>query len=266
MAWLVEAGPQTRLAHGLSRGRAAARNGNDKNNSRNSYNDDSGNRHRNGTLTIHQNYRYSDNSTALHRNRNLQATDGSCNRQAYSNWASSPYRGVLSADVNFWMYQANQITLSNGLALQLTAGECTRLFDILLFYKAGRNGPITIQDSYKVMCSTYCLENDNLHNLAMEVSNCSCLDLSTPDTEVSYTVPGDWCYENSARINCKKLGFCGIWNCRVDDYNCERYEWNKKDIPLKGPGTCIRGAASKSYGTFSIFSAALVAIVATWLW
>ncbi len=183
----------------------------------------------------------------LYSGRQLQdIVPEKCNVTLYKLWKQETYYGQLSSDANFWRYQTQpQIVLTNELALELSLRGCKRLFSSLYYYKAGRMGPITIQDAYKIMCRPYCLENDELHQKAMLASGCSCIELSTPSDDVSYTKEGDWCYHNTGRLLCDMLGYCGIWDCRLDDFMCPRYEWNKKYIDYKGPGTCVRGAATK---------------------
>ena len=189
------------------------------------------------------------NTTTAVRRRSLDST---CDLSAYNRWKNQQYFGVLSTDSSFWIYQTQpQIVLTNGLALDLSHTFCNRLFLSLYYYRAGRMGPINIQDSYKIMCRPYCLEMDNLHQEAMATSGCSCLELSTQPDDPSYTAPGDWCTQNSARMLCDIVGYCGNWDCRIEDYMCPRYEWNKKMIPYKGPGNCIRGSASRRWSLLS---------------
>lgn len=168
-----------------------------------------------------------------------------CDLDKYTAWKNTAYGGPLAKDSSFWIYQVQpDFSLTNGLAMELAVAACTNRFTLLHTYKAGRSGPITIQDTYKVMCKPDCLESDNLHYLAMQESGCSCLELSTQKTDTSYHIEGDWCNENTARMLCTLTGYCGLWNCRIDDFMCPRYEWNKKTIPLKGPGHCDRNSAS----------------------
>jgi len=49
-----------------------------------------------------------------------------------------------------------------------------------------------------------------------------------------------------------------IWDCRIDDFMCPRYEWDKKHIPLKGIGSCERGAAPRMSTPGSMFSTAIL--------
>lgn len=176
-------------------------------------------------------------------NRRLDSS--SCNLTLYQQWSSQLYTGVLSSDVDFWIYQTQpQVVLTNGLALELVVIFCKRQFTHLYFYKAGKSGPVTIQNGYKPMCSTYCLQSDILHQRAMAASGCNCLELSTQNTSDAYTAAGDWCSHNSARLLCDMLGYCGVWECATSDFMCPRYEWNKKQIAYLGPGTCTSAAKS----------------------
>lgn len=169
-----------------------------------------------------------------------------CNTTAFNDWKQLTYKGPLKTDSSFWRYQTQTFfVLNNGLALDLAVSACSRLFDNLMTFKAGRMGPVDIQTAYKQMCNSLCLESDSLHQQALEYTQCSCLELSPQLDDASYTKEGMVCLQNSARLLCDKIGFCGIWNCRLDDFMCPRYEWNKKLIPYKGPGTCIRNSSSR---------------------
>lgn len=166
---------------------------------------------------------------------------GDCDHIKYAEWLQQEYTGILAADPNFWRYQTiKQFVLTNEIALDLALDKCTERFDLLYLYKAGRSGPIDIQTSYKAMCSTECMENDKLHVDAMKASSCTCRDLSTPKEAQGYNLEADWCRHNSARLLCDLVGFCGVWDCRLDDFTCPRYEWNKKQILFKGLGTCVK--------------------------
>ncbi len=169
-----------------------------------------------------------------------------CNTTLYTVWKNQEYTGLLATDPNFWIYQTQrQFVLTNELALNLAVEACRGKFDDLDLFLAGRSGPITIQKGYTVMCSNECLQSDIMHQDAMAYTGCSCLELSTQPKDLAYTIEGDWCRHNSALILCDKLEFCGIWGCRLDDFMCPRYEWNKKYIELQGIGTCAVNAASK---------------------
>lgn len=189
-----------------------------------------------------------------------------CNTSLYYVWRNTKYLGYLSTDPNFWRYQTQtQFVLTKGLALDLAVAKCKDKFSILYRYKAGRSGPINIQSAYKSMCSDVCLESDRLSQEALKFSQCSCLELSTQPGDPFYHFPGDWCKHNSARLLCDVIGYCGVWECRIDDFMCPRYEWNKKIIPLKGPGTCVRNSATKVMISY-IFVALLVSSAILFMW
>jgi len=190
-----------------------------------------------------------------------------CSLAAFTAWKDSAYEGILLSDPQFWRYQTQlQFVLSKGLALELAVAKCANRFKLLQNFKSGKGGPIDIQNVWKAMCTDECMQSDVMHQEAMAASDCSCLELSTQENEPSYRVPGDWCLHNSARMLCDKLGFCGVWGCRIDDFMCPRYEWNKKTIAYKGPGHCDRkaNAASSAYvlnvyvPAVSLLAAALV--------
>ena len=187
-----------------------------------------------------------------------------CAPELYEKWKMLKYTGALANQPSFWRYQT-QITfvLTKGLALDLVVAACKDKLNLLREFLSGRSGPVQVQFAYKAMCTTECLQNDVMHQDALKYTGCSCADLSTQPPmprgpneneraylartrNSSYRVPNDWCMQNSARLLCKQLGFCGVWNCKVDDFMCPRYEWNKKNIPLKGKGSCIKNKELKS--------------------
>lgn len=186
----------------------------------------------------------------------LPTASADCSRAKYEEWKKQEYIGPLASDSTFWRYQTQkkEIILTNYLALELSVAACTKEFDLLYYYLAGRMGPIDIQHSYKIMCRDVCLETDAIHEAAMAYSGCSCLELSTQEKDPSYHIEGDFCLHNTARMLCDKVGYCGVWNCRIDDFMCPRYEWNKKMIPFKGIGTCERGAATTTRSASTVFT------------
>eukprot|EP01038_Epipyxis_sp_PR26KG_P010776 gene10776-14469_t len=178
-----------------------------------------------------------------------------CNSTALETWKAETYEGILSADPTFWIYQAQkQLVLTNQLALELATSACENKFYLLSLYEAGRMGPINLQYSYDVMCSKFCLESDKIHQDVMKASGCSCLELSTQPNSNAYHIYGDWCRQNTARMLCDDIGYCGIWNCRMDDFMCPRYEWDKMLIPLRGLGSCNSGVKN-------IYSIAFIAFL-----
>ena len=183
-----------------------------------------------------------------------------CDPDAFTTWKAAPYQGILINKPSFWRYQTQlQFVLSKGLALELAVAKCADKFKLLQNFKAGKGGPIDIQNVWKAMCTDECLQSDVMHQDAMDTTGCTCLELSTNSTEASFRSEGDWCSHNSARMLCDMLGFCGIWGCRIDDFMCPRYEWNKRMIPLKGPGHCDRKASAPA--TFKFMGVAVIAAV-----
>ena len=184
-----------------------------------------------------------------------------CDLEKYQEWREQRYQGVLGADPDFWRYQTQtEFVLTNALALDLAVASCVNDFDLLYYYLAGRMGPIDIQHSYKIMCREVCLESDRIHQDAMDKSGCSCLELSTQPGDQSYHIEGDFCLHNTARLLCDKVGYCGIWDCRLDDFMCPRYEWNKKYIRLKGLGTC-ENSAGRTFHYSSASAGIIVSII-----
>jgi len=189
-----------------------------------------------------------------------------CDISVYNTWKDQLYDGPLKYDATFWRYQAQTFfKLTNFLALELAVASCSREFDSLGFYLAGRMGPIYIQDGYNIMCKQECLEVDRLILEVLQLSQCSCLELSTQPIDPAYHIKGDMCLRNTARMLCDKIGYCGIWNCRIDDFMCPRYEWNKKVIPFEGHGSCISSAFRLSCLQFSIVLLVVVVFVYNWL-
>lgn len=183
---------------------------------------------------------------------------GACDKEYFTKtWLQQEYTGPLSVDRGFFRYTAvEQYVLTNELALRTAVRKCVARFTALKEYLGGRHGPVSEQSMYDVMCSAECLEADDLHQKAMEASGCSCLELSTQEDEATYHVEGDVCRRNSARILCNMYGQCGEWNCRIDDFMCPRYEWNRRKIRFKGRATC-----EKSGGAVHTRGGVLLAVV-----
>jgi len=221
----------------------------------------------------------------LYLRRQMQAKNAPvvCDPTKYIKWKTLKYTGALANNPKFWRYQT-QVTfvLTKGLALDLAVEACKNRLDLLSEFRSGRSGPVDVQHVYKAMCTAECLQNDAMHEDALTYTGCACTDLSTkmPDPKrdgesimefqkrtrnSSYHIPNDWCAENSARLLCDRLGFCGVWNCKVSDFMCPRYEWNKKNIPLKGKGSCAKhvltGAGYRGAGAAGGWSTSLIIIM-----
>lgn len=179
-----------------------------------------------------------------------------CNISRLAAWKTTTYSGPLARISTFWIYQTQpQIKLTQELARALTLGDCNKKFSNLYAFKAGRNGPIDIQNSFKVMCSETCLESDSLHQAIMKYTGCGCLELSTQIGDPLYKAPGDFCDKNTGRLLCNLIGYCGIWDCRIGDFMCPRYEFDKKFIPLKGKkGNCEKVKSSGKKNNVSIIT------------
>lgn len=120
----------------------------------------------------------------------------------------------------------------NGDNLQIYTQDCWQSLVDLKVNKAGGFGPIDEKAIHDRMCK-WCLDADILRMEAMEFSACDCAELSTPQP---YHIKWDFCQFNSARMLCKLHERCGKWECRLDDFMCPRYEWNR-EFPICGSAT-----------------------------
>jgi len=109
-----------------------------------------------------------------------------------------------------------------GQSIFIMATMCESRILYLKMSRAGAYGPIEQADLRTAMCSDECLKSDELHQLAMSTSRCTCAELSA-DTFVRH----DFCLDNSARLLCTHLGECGHWGCELEDFMCQRYEWDR---------------------------------------
>ncbi|CAN0394190.1 unnamed protein product [Ectocarpus sp. 12 AP-2014] len=189
-----------------------------------------------------------------------------CNVTLYDQWYDSPYSGALLEDlVDFWIFPDAELT--NGQALEVVSSTCRVMMDTLRLDRAGRNGPVQDKYIYDVMCANECTLSDSIREEAMELSSCTCLELSTQSSNPIYHTEGDWCVENSGRILCETFGQCGAWHCRISDFMCPRYEYNKQTVPHRGKGDCsgakrAGGRGSREYATTVIPSLSVAAFVA----
>ena len=117
------------------------------------------------------------------------------------------------------------------------------------------------------MCSSACLGSDELHIEGMELSSCDCIELSPQPEDISFRVKGQFCLENTGRLLCEYFGSCGVWNCRLGDFSCPRFEYNKQKIDYRNMGSCKSNAFSsffhhhymnKSYGSIVPSSIAIL--------
>ncbi|KAJ0406338.1 hypothetical protein ATCC90586_007181 [Pythium insidiosum] len=109
-----------------------------------------------------------------------------------------------------------------GQDIFIMATMCESRIKYIKNIRAGKFGPVEQADLYSAMCSPECLRSDELHQLAMSQSRCTCVEVSTK-TYLKH----DFCLENSARLLCTHLGECGHWGCEVHDFMCLRHEWDR---------------------------------------
>lgn len=84
-------------------------------------------------------------------------------------------------------------------ALEVVSSSCRVKMDTLRLDRAGRNGPVPDKYIYDVMCANECTLSDAIREEAMELSGCTCLQLSTQPSDPTYHTAGDWCVANSGR-------------------------------------------------------------------
>ncbi|CAM9178459.1 unnamed protein product [Hapterophycus canaliculatus] len=168
----------------------------------------------------------------------MSADSSACNTTLYMKWYESPYSGALLVDlVDFWIFSDAELT--NGQALETVSSLCGVMMETLRLDRAGRNGPVQDKYIYDIMCANECTLSDAIREDAMESSSCTCLELSTQPTDPTYHTEGDWCVANSgSRILCETFGQCGKWDCRISDFMCPRYEYDKQVVPHRGKGDC----------------------------
>lgn len=172
--------------------------------------------------------------------------DPTCNYTAYTNWYHSPYdySKPLRSFENFWglgsqQWEETGPQLTQGVAMEKATDICRLMLTQVKLDLAGRTGPVYPEHVYDAMCDDACVEADALHAEAMRVSSCECMDLSTDVNSPSYHIEGDWCRENSARMMCNILDYCGVWGCPLEDFFCLRYEYNRLYIKLRAKnGDC----------------------------
>lgn len=125
----------------------------------------------------------------------------------------------LACDVTLY---EDFLASDEGQSIFIMATMCESRIVYLKTSRAGAYGPIEQADLRSAMCSDECLKSDELHQLAMSTSRCTCAELSA-DTFVRH----DFCLDNSARLLCSHLGECGHWGCELEDFMCQRYEWDR---------------------------------------
>lgn len=196
--------------------------------------------------------------------------NNTCNGELYQKWHDEPFRNRLSdsmllalisaerRDRRIWeimnfdnareSFFSGNDPIANGQVMELSGHLCRRSLSALKDSLAGNHAPINDRDLHDVMCSNECLLNDSLRFIAMNISNCGCLDLSVQTgSGVFYKAEegSDFCKENSGEYLCMDLDRCGKWQCDISDYGCKRIEYNQQEIPLKGFGNECSVASSR---------------------
>ncbi|GMI17173.1 hypothetical protein TrLO_g2812 [Triparma laevis f. longispina] len=175
-----------------------------------------------------------------------------CNMTLYHQWAQEDFQGISKdlvipkTNLRWWdveNFEKNgPFVLRNSHAVEVLGTKCRQYMQAIKMGLSGRHGPVSDQAIFDVMCTEYCIVNDQFREEAMQVSGCNCMDLSTKSDEVGYSEAGDWCRENSGRMMCDELERCGTWECALYDFSCPRMEYNTLDIMLRGsPGDCGQG-------------------------
>lgn len=149
--------------------------------------------------------------------------------------------------------------MTNGVVMEKAAEMCELGLKTLKLDLAGRHGAVDQQNIYIIMCHEYCMISDEMHEKAMEVSRCNCMELSTFQegespvkvigNELQWHTAGDFCKRNSARMLCTIFESCGVWECALEDFSCPRHEWEHGESIVRGItksnqcGRAGRGAA-----------------------
>ena len=159
---------------------------------------------------------------------------------------------------------------------------CRQSLSNLERHNAGTHGPVSDQDIHGSMCSNDCLKSDSMREMAMNVSGCNCMELSTNPEHSLFKAPGDWCGASSGMCSfslcycnecllqychdcysqrivgmvpqnttgtflCEDLHHCGEWTCALNDFHCRRMEYNATYVPLKGYGRDCSSALKLSH-------------------
>ena len=172
--------------------------------------------------------------------------------ETYQNTLSSPFLQALikveRSNSKLWkamrfdershsLFLAGKIFPTQGEIMDSSGILCKQsLTNLPLLDSGTHESPMMDQRVHEVMCSEFCLINDLLRNEAMNVTGCSCLELSLQSDDPLFKFDGSFCFENSARYLCSELGRCGKWDCELEDFQCKRMEYDRIDVPLKGKG------------------------------
>ena len=232
----------------------------------------------------------------------------SCNRTAYKSWAQKTVASIVMEDgsslgvtretiQNFWGFASvfwldEAVPLKRGVAMMKGARYCRLAMTQLKYDMAGSHGMIKTEFVRDVMCNPMCTESDILHEFALEVSGCTCDELSTPEESWAWHEEMDFCQRNSARMMCKvrmnklrkkevkimpsliwlsflrlpyflqEFDFCGTWECPMEDFMCPRYEFEGQKSRLRSMG-CSAALSSKPLN--ALLSVACALLVMVWM-
>jgi hypothetical protein len=131
---------------------------------------------------------------------------------------------TLDFDTTRSKFMQGRLILTNAMVMESSYYLCSELLEGP--HNIGDHGPISIQDRHGLMCSPLCLIHDELRNQALAHSECTCLDLSTQKNDSIYKREGDWCEKNSGFLLCEKMDACGVWDCKLEDFQCSRMEYD----------------------------------------
>jgi len=199
-----------------------------------------------------------------------------------SNWRAM--EGKSSSDVAKLLFTAlvsfNEPSLTSSshldLIMEVSAVWCQDGIKTLQGTGTGGHGPPSeyLKDDYHgdfllsvhdTMCNNYCLGSDYLRAEAIATSQCTCLELSTKERDISYTKEGNFCLKNSGHLLCQRIveynqTICT--DCELDDFMCARREYNTIEVPLKGRGDECNGGmvvfSSSMFGVVVHFALAIM--------
>ena len=190
------------------------------------------------------------------------ANSTACSLATYNKWYESPYEDVSQATIieselmtyysirrdeaRTWEimefdktqleFRRGRGSISNGQAMELSAEWCRSGLASLLTDLAGGHGPVSDQALHDTMCN-YCYLSDELRIIAMNISSCDCLQLSTTEDLATYIREGDFCRMNSGQLLCDAFPKrCSQEYCLLKDFTCPRREYDAILVPLKGLG------------------------------
>ena len=157
-------------------------------------------------------------SDVSHHVMESPANSTACSLTTYNQWYESPYEDepqatiieselmtyysirrdeaktweIMKFDETQLEFRRGRGSISNGQAMELSTEWCRSGLASLLTELAGGHGPVSDQALHDTMCN-YCYLSDELRTIAMNVSSCDCLQLSTVPADLDYIREGDFC-------------------------------------------------------------------------